>query len=281
MAIELRMNGGKARCRRCLPVQAAVAVAAVAFLPLDALAGAWTLPAGEGQAIATVAAASASSRFTTDRESEETARFDKTEGNLLVEYGLTDAVTARARLEAEMLSFSDRPENDKAGLGFADVGARVRLYQRGGFVGSVEGTVRLGSASDVPGYEPDGRRYVSEYEARALAGYGFEIKGYATFVNGEVAYRVRDGLGPDEVRVDLTTGVRPRDDVLVLVQSFSTFGLARPETAILGHEGHKLQLSGVYDVGEAVSLQAGAFSSVAGRDTLEERGGFAAVWYRF
>lgn len=267
------------RCCGYPPICAAAAI--LALLPLEAWAGAWTLPAGEGQAIATVAAASASSRFTTDRDSEETARFDKAEGNVLVEYGLTDAVTARARLEAEMLSFSDQPENDKAGLGFADVGARVRVLQRGSLVGSLEGTVRLGSASDVPGYEPDGRRYVSEYEARALAGYGFTAAGYAVFVNGEVAYRVRDGLGPDEVRVDLTAGARPREDTLVLVQSFSTIGLERPETAVLGHEGHKLQLSGVYDLGDAVSVQAGAFSSVAGRDTLEERGGFAAVWYRF
>ena len=279
MTIEHWKNRFRARPLRWR--KSCSAIAALAFVPCHAFAGAWTLPAGEGQAIATVAAASASSRFTTDRDREETASFDKTEGNVLIEYGLTDAITARARLEAEMLSFSDQPENDKAGLGFADVGARVRVFQRGGFVGSVEGTVRLGSASDVPGYEPDGRRYVSEYEARALAGYGFTVAGYATFVNGEVAYRVRDGLGPDEVRVDLTAGARPREDILVLVQSFSTLGLERPETAVLGHEGHKLQVSGVYDVGEAISLQAGAFSSVAGRNTLEERGGFAAVWYRF
>lgn len=246
-----------------------------------ARAGAWVLPEGSGQAIATVGASSATSRYDADGGERASARFDKTEANLLLEYGLTDRVTVKARIEGERLSFEDKPTENRAGLGFSEAGARVRLLQRGGFVGSVESSVRIGLADDIPGVDADGRRILSEYEARVLAGYGFEVAGYESFVNAEAAYRLRDGIGADEVRVDLTLGTRPKDRLLVLLQSFSAIGLERPEAEILGHESHKLQASGVYDLTEAVAVQGGGFTSIAGRDSLAETGAFAALWYRF
>ena len=61
--------------------------------PAAAFAGAWTLPEGTGQWLATLAAATSTGYFASGGLAS-TPRYDKVEAQLLVEYGLTDRLTA-------------------------------------------------------------------------------------------------------------------------------------------------------------------------------------------
>lgn len=241
-------------------------------------AGPWTLPEGQGLAIATLFGAQADRRFDANGSLGPMPRFRKAEIQVLAEYGITDRFTLRGRTEARALRFEDRPAADDTGLGFTEIGLRTRLLQRGSLVLSAEGNLRGAQARAVEGPAAEGG-FRFEAEARALAGYGFRLREREAFAAGEIAYRFRASR-PDELRLDLTLGVRPVPRTLVLAQLFSAFGIMEADGVPAGSD-HKLQLSLVRDVTPAVSVQVGGFATVAARERLAEQGLLLSLWRRF
>ncbi len=239
------------------------------------LAGPWTLPEGQGLAIATLLGSQADRRFDAAGALGPMPRFRKAEIQVLAEYGITDRFTLRGRTEARALRFEDRPASDDTGLGFTEIGLRTRLLERGALVLSAEGNLRGAQARAVEGPEAAGG-FRFEAEARGLAGYGFRLRDRQLFAAGEIAYRFRASR-PDEVRLDLTLGVRPVPRTLLLAQLFSAFAVMGEDGVPAGSD-HKLQLSAVRDVTPALSIQLGGFATVAARDRLAEQGLVAAVW---
>ncbi len=241
-----------------------------------AAAGAWTLGQGEGLAIVTVGGSEARGAFADNRRRAPVSGFRKAEIQVLAEYGITDRFTLRGRTELRHLSFET--QDDETGLGVSEIGGRFRLLQRGGFVASAEANLRIAEAD--PALDPGGAGLlVGEIEGRLLAGYGFTLAGLPAYVDAQGAYRAAGATSADEVRGDLTLGLRPRPDLLVLAQSFSVVGL--PTDGLEGYDQHKLQLSAVYDLTPAVAVQAGGWGAVAGRNALDERGLIAALWLKF
>lgn len=241
-----------------------------------AAAGAWTLGQGEGLAIVTVGGSEARGAFADNRRRAPVSGFRKAEIQVLAEYGITDRFTLRGRTELRHLSFET--QDDETGLGVSEIGGRFRFLQRGGFVASAEANLRIAEAD--PALDPGGAGLlVGEIEGRLLAGYGFTLAGLPAYVDAQGVYRAAGATSADEVRGDLTLGLRPRPDLLVLAQSFSVVGL--PTDGLEGYDQHKLQLSAVYDLTPAVAVQAGGWSAVAGRNALDERGLLAALWLKF
>ncbi len=262
--------------RRC--VGWAGVVLACLTLASEAQAGAWTLPAGSGLLIATPLVSRADHGFGGERDRARVPAFRKAEIQVLAEYGITDRFTLRGRTELRDVRREDA--EPLTGLGFSEIGGRIRVWQRGGLVVSTEANLRAAEAQEIVDPADDGL-WEGEYEGRLLAGYGFELAGRAAFVDLQGAYRARGGTTrPDEVRIDATLGVRPVPRVLVLAQSFSTLSVGAAEDRD-GYDYHKAQLSGVLDVTSRVAVQLGGFATVAGRNALEERGALAAVWLRF
>lgn len=271
MAVELHD-----RSRFVLAVILAALGAAQPMGAAPALAGAWTLKAGEGLAIVSAGGSEAAGTFADDRRRLSAARFRKAEIQLLAEYGISDRFTLRGKTEARHLRFEGR--EPETGLGVSEIGGRFRLMQRGGFVASVEANGRLAEAD--PALDPGGAGLLEGgIEGRLLAGYGFAARGLPAFVDAQGAYRTGGAGRADEVRADLTLGLRPRPELLLLAQTFSVVGLEAD--GVEGFDQHKLQLSGVYDVTPQVAVQAGAWSAVAGRNALDERGVLAALWLKF
>lgn len=269
-------RAGCSRRRSCL----ASTLVALAGFQLQgagpALAGAWTLKTGQGLVIVTAGGSQASGAFAQDRRRTPVSRFRKAEIQVLAEYGITDRFTLRGRTEARHLRFEAREA--ETGLGVSEIGGRFRVIERGGFVASTEVNLRLAEAD--PALDPGGAGLLEGgIEGRVLAGYGFDLHGRPAFVDAQGAYRTGGAAQADEIRVDLTLGLRPWDGVLLLAQSFSTIGLPVPD--LEGFDQHKLQVSGVYDVTPRVAVQAGAWSAVAGRNALDEHGLLAALWLNF
>ncbi|RIY02448.1 hypothetical protein D3218_03470 [Aureimonas flava] len=182
----------------------------------------------------------------------------------------------RGRTELRHLALDGRDADTH--LGKSEIGGRFRLLQRGGFVTSVEANLRLAEAD--PAVDPNGAGLLEgEIEGRLLAGYGFVVGGLPAFADGQAAYRAAGAITGDEIHADLTLGLRPRPDILLLGQSFSVVGL--PKAGVEAFDQHKLRLSGVHDLTPRVSVQAGAWSAVAGRNALDERGLLAALWLKF
>lgn len=248
--------------------------------PAEARAGAWLQPEGQGQIIFNPSLMVAAQRFDRRGKSLRSDRFIKTESMTLIEYGFRENLTLMltTRQRGEIPTLDGEPQRvTTSTLGF---GARIPLWRQERIVVSAQLSGESGLERSFPGLP---RRFGPRHEgdARLLAGLGFDLMGYAGFIEAQAGYRWRSGRHADEARVDLTLGVRPLPQLLVLLQSFNTLGLRRTQ----GDEGrvrqHKLQASAVLDLTERWSMQAGVFGSVAGRNALKERGVLMGVWRKF
>ncbi len=114
------------------------------------------------------------------------------------------------------------------GLGLGAIGARVRLFEVGNYVISLEASLRAAS--------PSARRFLDmkdqwQADARLQIGRPIEIFGLPGFLDGQIGYRSRGQAG-DEIRADVTCGLRPFDRWLLLAQSFSAITPGAPGAAV-------------------------------------------------
>jgi hypothetical protein len=151
----------------------------------------------------------------------------------------------------------------------------MRLGELAGVYFSAQASLRVASHS--AGEFLDFKTPV-QFDLRLLAFRGFEAFGLPWFVEGQLGYRSR-GQSGDEIRADLTLGLRPRPDVLLLAQSFSAF--APGAQASGGYAAQKFELSGIYDLNRDWSVQLGAIAAPTGVNAPDEKGVLASLWRRF
>jgi hypothetical protein len=259
-----------------VPVLAAGILAPVAM----AFGAAWTLPRGTTQAIVTTAVTQGSRYVPADGPTQRIPEYRKVETQALVEHGLTDELTLIAAPSFLRTHTGGATADAYAGLGFTDLGARVRLWTDGSTVLSAQAVARI------PGPR-DGRRPAEFGQAdtqgdfRLLAGHGFKVGEMDAYANAELALRHRAGAPPDEVRADFTIGLRPDADWTLLAQSFNVVSTGERGPGWTHYWFSKAQLSVLRDLGDGWALQAGAFTTVAARGALRENGAVLAVWKRF
>jgi hypothetical protein len=96
-----------------------------------------------------------------------------------------------------------------------------------------------------------------------------------------VAQRFRAGAPPNEFRADATFGVQVAPQWLLLAQSFNVVSEGAGRAPFASYDYYKLQLSAVYSLTAAASLQLGGFTTYAGRNALQENGVIFGAWYRY
>jgi protein XagA len=240
-------------------------LAGLYFLVGAARAGAWVYPEGKGQLILTTAFADARGAFDAAGRLVKTPSYRKFETRFFLEHGLTDWLTLIG--EGSAMRFQGGGESAgmsqlnllimeaKAGmpltlpaalsgtkyegLGLGAAGARIRLFTYGDYVFSAEAGLRAASAV--------ARRFLdmrdaTQVDARLLVGRSFELFGFTGFLDTQIGYRTR-GQNGDEIRMDLTAGVRPIERVMLMAQSFSAV-TPRAQIATL-MAAQKFQLSAV------------------------------------
>ena len=160
------------------------------------------------------------------------------------------------------------------GLGLGAIGGRIGLFETCGFYFSLEAGLRAASpAAQVfldmkPGVQA---------EARLQIFHALEILDLPGFLDAQLGYRAR-GQNGDETRADLTLGLRPREDFMLLAQSFTALAPWRGGGAFVTQ---KFQLSGVYDLNRAFSMQLGVAAAPFGFDSPAERAIVTGFWARF
>ncbi|WP_339949236.1 hypothetical protein [uncultured Albimonas sp.] len=265
--------------RRGLAVCAALFAASMLPAP-DALAGAWTLPEGDGQAILGLVVNNADRTFDGSGTVIGGGGLDRIEVTGFVEYGLRDDLTLIGQTTLTSRETAPPFASDYQGLDYTELGLRQRLAQGERWVISGQGSVRLPGATDSRDPAQAGITDV-ETDLRLLLGRSGKAAGLPAFAELQTGYRVRFDDPPNEIRVDASFGVRPHDDWLLLGQSFTTLSDGSARGVFPDSDYVKLQASVVYDVTEAWSVQVGAFATVWGRNALVERAALAAVWRRF
>ncbi len=248
--------------------------------PASAGAGAWTLPDGTGQWLASLELATSTAYF--DHGSlRSTPRYNKAEPSLLIEYGLTDRLTAIANPGLQHIGIAAPTNAGRSGLGYTEFGARYAFFRDSDWVVSGQATLRLPGTTDTSNPAAIGYTDV-EADVRLLFGRSLKINGMPAFIDIEPAERIRTQGYPSEFRLDATLGIVVAPRWTVLAQSFNVCSEGGGRSIFGGsYDYEKLQLSAVYALTAAWSLQGGAYTTYAGQNALQQNGLVFAVWRKF
>ena len=245
------------------------AIPAVALAAGPALGGAWTRPAGE----TFVSAAASYYRTESDIPYEEATT------TLYVEHGFREGLTIGGALEVT------EPVGESEPLD-GDVTAAL-FVQRRLWVGDAGDPLSLQLGLRAPlgdvagGRPPQLGTDDAAAELRLLYGRGFETRFGGAFFDGQAAVRRNFGDDADEIRLDVTVGLRPEPRWLVMAQSFTTLGLENAERRGADFSVTKLAPSIGYEVIPGVTALIGVEREIAGRNVDLGTRLRAAVWTAF
>jgi hypothetical protein len=242
-------------------------------------AAAFLDPPGRGEVIVTTSFSDSANAFDASGKLVPVASYRKFELTAWTDYGLTDWLTLIVVPSADDIIDAGHPASTYRGLGMTEAGVRVPVVQSGSTILSVQVTGLVPGSFDKT--NPALAGYNSfESDARLLYGASFALAGLSSFIDVEAGYRWHE-IGPGEVRADLTFGLRPIANILLLAQSFNILSVGPGVAYAPNLRSDKLETSAVYDFTKAWSAQLGAFATVAAVNARRERGVVTAVWYRF
>jgi hypothetical protein len=250
---------------------------AAALVPGAALGGAWTMPAGQGQAIETLFGWGGSGAPYGGVASPNENKF---ESQTYVEYGLTDRLTAIGDLVVQRYQLSAPTKDAFFGLDYSGAGLRAKLWSNEAWVVSLEGSAYLSGAHD-PTKPAQAGDTGPAADVRALIGRNLTLFGLPAFLDAEGGFRFRTDGPPDEWRADLTLGVNWTARSQIFVQAFNTISNGAGAPGFSAWESHIGQLSVVQKLDDKWSVQVGGFGTMFHRNTNSEYGGLIAVWRRF
>jgi len=196
-------------------------VLALLCLPSTAWAGAWTLPEGTGQWLASLTATSATSYFTGSGLAS-TPRYSKEELQVLIEYGLTDRLTAIFDPGLQNIDIAPPTNAARFGLNYTEFGARYGFFESQDWVVSGQTTLRIPGTTNTSNLAAIGYTDV-EADFRALLGHNFKAGDMPSFFDFEVAERWRTDGYPSEFRFDGTLGVKVYPRWMLLLQCVSAW----------------------------------------------------------
>jgi hypothetical protein len=265
-------------------VLARVSIFALALTPTAAQAGAWTQAEGHGQVLVTATGSQADQSFDASGNTQSRPRYSKAELQALLEYGVTDWLTAILLPGLQRVDIAGPVEARRTGLGYTEFGGQARLLQGdlsgNAWVFSVQTTARVPGTFDTGNPAAIGYTGV-EIDLRGLLGISFDAGGWPAFVDLQLGQRFRTGGPPNETRVDLTFGLRTAPQWLLLAQSFNVIAQGSGDPPFTNTNYYKLQFSVLYDLTPQWTLQAGLFTTIAGRNALQENGMLFGAGYKF
>lgn len=228
----------------------------------------------------TATPSTASESYDGNRNLQSTPRYNKFELQALIEYGLTDWVTAIVSPGLQHIDIASPVSAHRTGLGYTELGGRVRFLKGENWVLSGQATTRIPGTFDTANPAAIGYNGF-EHDFRLLFGYSFTLNGWPAFLDLQLAQRFRTGDPPNEMRADITFGVRPLPQWLLMAQVFNVVSEGPSPPIFPSYDYSKLQLSVVYDVTAQWSVQAGGFTAFSGRNALQENGLIFGGWYKF
>jgi hypothetical protein len=249
--------------------------------PPPTVAGAFLLAEGEAKVFVSALLTTGNGYF--DRKGRSRARgpYRKQDLQIFAEYGLTQRVTVVASTALQRIDARDEERSRRSGLGRSEIGARARIVQTGPWIAALQASAIIAGAKRKEGYAAVGETD-HQIDVRGLVARSFELFGRPAFWDLQAGYRMRGGDPADEIRLDLSLGIRPSPRWLVMAQSFNTIGLggwAGPHP--LRQRIHKVQGAAFFDLTQSLTLYGAAFATPLGRDALDERGAVVGLGYRF
>jgi len=266
--------------RRNLPdlMRAACLVVVAISWSGSAIAGAWTLPAGETQIITGVILSNADEMFDDSGHGVPTL-FRKILIQSYAEHGATDEITLILAPEYAIATVGGPEQSIVHASDFAiKAGARASLTHDFG-VFSAEASYKSAGAFDmsVSAHSDSGQ----EIEVRLLYGTNFTVFDRDGYFDAEVAERFIGGARPNETPIDLTLGLKVTKSLTIIAQNFNIISGGDARTPFGYYRTHKLELGVLQHVWGNIYFESGAYMSPTGQNSLVENGAEASVWVRF
>lgn len=262
-------------------IRAALPALSALMLSPHAYAGAWPLPAGEGQIIAGILAQTASADFDENGERNSSTDYNKVLANVYIEHGLTNRWTlvANAGVEAVQIDSAGRAPDETSGLSTAQIDVRRTLWQTDNTVIAAQGGLIFAQTGEnVPGATLGSGG--TDYEIGALIGQSGAYRGYDIFGQVHGAYRARSKGFGDEYRLDITAGIQTHPHMQMFLQSFYVNG-EEGSREFRAYERLKLQPSVTWTYNRGRRIQLGAAKTVWGENSLEDSSVFIAFWRQY
>jgi len=245
-----------------------------------ALAGAWTLPAGEGQIISTTLYDTANRAFDADRDLVDDVFFQKIESSIFVERGLTDRITFVGSTSYQTVNYTAESGPDAfEGLGDISIGLRYNVSSGSDWVLSVQPSFVIdGGGETIP--DADLGAGNNSVDLRILYGRSGKFIARPYFLDAQMGTRIRSSGDVTKWYMDLTGGYHVSERLTLISQAFltNTNGQTLAQDIILPNQSFKVQGSIVVKLRETLSLQVGAFQTLAGKNIVEEKAGFIGIW---
>ena len=267
------------RARALIAITAITATTAIVAAG-PAFGGAWTLPKGQGQLIATSTVTQADQSFDHDWVAHKTPRYRKFDMPFLFEYGATEDLTTIVSPSLQHVDIAAPYDAERTGAGYTEFGARYRLLHEKDWVFSAQGTMRIPGTGETGNPAAIGYTF-PEFDARLLFGKSFTAGTRPAFVDFEVAQRFRGGGAPNEFRADLTFGLQATRRWLLLAQMFNVVSEGSGSRLFPSYNYSKVELSAVYSINQRWAVQFGGISTVFGRNALQENGFVVGFWHYF
>jgi len=220
------------------------------------------MPEDEGQLIVTTSFADAANAFDAHGRLIRTPPCSKFEIQSYVEFGVAEWLTVIG--EAGGMDFHASagqaslaaPQNPQySGLGLGALGGRIPIVK-------------------FQGYMKD--RWQAHVRLQMF--HSIELFDLIGFFDSQFGYRTRSQNG-DEAHIDLTAGLRPGSNLMLMAQSFTTVSLWRNGANNVFSQ--KFELIAVYDLNQTFSIQLGLIDAPIGVNFPAERGIVSALWARF
>lgn len=270
----------------CVPVLAAGFLLSGVMSPV--YGAAWTQEKGKTQVITSYTYDTASAQFNDNGSLTPVGQFEKTNIDVYAQYGLKDGLTLILSPGYEYITsdLSGVPQTQQ-GLNHTGIGGRLRIWEKGRHIISVEGTYYLPgeiTTTDTTVLSRGG----GDIDGRLLYGgsrtFRFRKKDYPAFWDIQLGYRQRDGGPSHEVHGDVTLGVQTGKKTQVMLQNFNILGLDAGSSADAlwpQVQIHKVQASSVYRLSDRFRLQAGGYRTLFGKNVVQENAFFGAIWVDF
>lgn len=243
-------------------------VSLMAWLVLSdiALAAAWTRKPG------TSFVAQSTKFFTTELSSDNELPFRKVTATSYLEYGLFEGVTIGGELD-----YAKRADGAEESLARGFV--RTRLWQGDSDVisGEISGGYPVLStlAADAAARDVTPDLRIGLAYGRGLAW------GEGAWAEAFLSFRKRLRSPADEIKLDLTLGYRPAENIVLLAQAFGTLGLRNEGPFGANYDALKASVSAGYRVTETRTLLLVIAQDVLGRNIdLGTEVGFT-IWNEF
>jgi hypothetical protein len=248
----------------------------------QAFAGAWNLPAGDGQIISSFNYSQASEAFSDLENIDTEVEFTKQEARVFYEHGLTRHLTAVVNAAHQTIAF----DGLQSAINFSDfdkteIGLRYEIKRREGLAISVQGSYILGGGPPESILDIGNRK--DRFELRGLWGQSKEFEKFVIFFDAQGAIRARNMDRLEDWRADLTLGWKDKKKWMTLLQGYHT------ERPSFGRDGFvvpvqkrtKLQASLVYEFKTNRLVQFGYLQTVGGRNIVKERSLSLGSWLRY